>query len=320
LRSTSRAAGVAALAVVATLARQARADDAQAFELAKNPFDGGQYAEAHARLSALLDPGLPPCDAGPSPNGRCHLTNPELIERARALDAASLLALKRDVEADALIAAVLRANPSYQPSPAMFPQEVIDRFSTVRASIVADLRAILEQRERDEAQKRLAAQQAHDKEEAWIAELQRQASRERWIEPNSRWIALVPFGIGQFQNGDTRLGITFAVGEAALGGASLVSVAIVNSLASTNTSMHTSTDQSVDISALNAKMNAVVLVNRISFVAWGALTLAGVLQAEIAFVPEKVTYHDRPVPPRPKLVPVAAPVPRGAVFGLGGTF
>jgi hypothetical protein len=33
-----------------------------------------------------------------------------------------------------------------------------------------------------------------------------------------------------------------------------------------------------------------------------------------------VTYHDRPIPLRPKLAPVAVPVPGGAVLGLGGTF
>jgi hypothetical protein len=311
-----------ALAGIGALASSgaARADDAQAFELGKNPFDAGQYAEAHARLSALLNPELPPCDAGPSPAGRCHLASPELIERARALDAASLLALKRDVEADALIGAILRQNPSYTPSPAMFPQEVIDRFTMVRGTISAELRTILQQREREAEQQRLVVQQARDAEQKWIADLERLAARERTVEPNSRWIALVPFGIGQFQNGSVGLGILFATSEAAFGGASLVAVAIVNSLASTNISLRSPTNQPVDVPALNANIKTAVVVNQITFATWGAITLAGVIQAQVAFVPEKVTFHDRPIPPRPKLVPVAAPVPGGAILGLGGTF
>lgn len=32
----------------------------------------------------------------------------------------------------------------------------------------------------------------------------------------SRWIAAVPFGAGQFQNGDTALGVSFRAGEVAL--------------------------------------------------------------------------------------------------------
>ncbi len=309
----------AALAAVAVLAfsAPARADDAQAFELAKNPFDAGRYGDAHERLSALLDPTVLRCDVGPSPTGRCSLTNPDLIEQARALDAASLLALKNEKEADELIAAIFRANPTYQPSAATFPPEVIDRFTMVRTSLSAELRTILEQRDKDAALKRLAATKAHEDEEAWIAELQRLAALR--IEHNSRWIALVPFGIGQFQNGDTKAGIAFAVTEAALGGASLVSVAIVNSLANINPNMRTANNAPVDILTLNARINTAVLVNRIMFVGWGALTLAGVLHAEITYVPER-SYADRPVPPRPKLVPVAAPLPGGAMLGLTGTF
>jgi hypothetical protein len=313
-------AALAATGVLAVLAvaAPARADDAQAFELAKNPFDAGRYIDAHDRLSALLDPASPRCDAGPSPSGHCSLTNPDLIEQARALDAASLLALQRPKEADDQIGAIFRANPSYQPSAATFPPEVIDRFTLVRGALSAELRTILEQREKDAAMKRLAAQQAHDKEEAWIAELQRLAALR--IEHNSRWIALVPFGIGQFQNGDVPLAVLFAAGEATLGGASLVSVAIINSLASINPNQRTASNQPPDLTALNTRINTFTEVNRVTFAAWGALTLAGVIQAQVAFVPAKVTYHDRPIPARPTLVPVAAPQPGGAVLGLAGTF
>src|SRR5262249_38655668 len=139
--------GAAALVGVAVMteATTARADDVQALDHAKSPFDNGKYEEAHDRLSALLDPQLQPCESAPI-GSPCHLTSVELIERARALDAASLVALSRGSEADARIAAILRANPNYVPSPAMFPQEVIDRFNTVRASLDAELRAIVEQR------------------------------------------------------------------------------------------------------------------------------------------------------------------------------
>ena len=309
---------VGAIAVMAPV-RIARADDPQALELAKSPFDNGQYVEAHARFSALLDPQLPPCESAPIA-GRCHLTSVELVERARARDAASLLALQRGVEAERLIGAILRANPNYVPSPATFPQEVIDRFNTVRASLDAELRAIAEQRAREADAKRLAAQKAHDDEEAWIADLQKLAGKERRVDQNSRWIALVPLGIGQFQNGDVRLGVTFALGEAALGGTSLVTVAIIQSLAKTNLNQCTPSGACPSYSKLNASITTATVVNQVSFTAWAALTLAGVIQAQVAFVPEKVTYHDRPIPPRPRLVPVAVPVSHGVSVGLAGTF
>jgi len=297
-----------------TLAAPCRADDPQAFELAKNPFDAGQFAEAHARLTALLDPALPPCDGGTSTGGRCRLVDPDLIERARALDAASLLALKREAEADAQIGKILRANPQYAPNPALFPQEVVDRFTMVRGALRPELEAIAQQRARDELQKRMAGQKARDLEDRWIAELERLAAEERRVEPNSRAIAMVPFGVGQFQNGDVRLGVVFASAEVLLGGASLVTVAIVNKLASTDTRL------SVNLTALNSQIRTAVLINQITFAAWASVTAAGVLQAQLGFVPQRITVQKRPVPPRPKLTPIAAPLPGGALIGVGGTF
>ena len=124
-----------ALAGLAVLlgASVCRADDAQELELAKNRFNAGQYEEAHQQFARLLTPSLPGCDKGPS--GGCRLTDPDLIERTRVLDAASLIALKRLALADAQIEIVLRQNPAYAPSPALFPQEVVDRFTEVRGRL-----------------------------------------------------------------------------------------------------------------------------------------------------------------------------------------
>ena len=201
----------------------------------------------------------------------------------------------------------------------MFPQEVIDRFTTVHGALRPELEAIAQSKARDELAKRVAAQKLHDAEEKWIAELQRLAGEERRVELNSRLIAMVPLGVGQFQNGDIRLGIAFAAGEALLGGTSLVTVAIVNKLAS----IHVSSGL-VDTTKLNAKIRAAVIVNQITFATWGVLTVAGVIQAQVGFVPERTTLQKRLVPPRPTLapmpIPFAAPVPGGAVVGLTGAF
>jgi hypothetical protein len=97
-------------------------------------------------------------------------------------------------------------------------------------------------------------------------------------------------------------------------------VAIINNLASINPNQRTPSGQPVDLTALNTRINTFTQVNRVTFAAWAALTLAGVIQAQVAFVPEKVTYHDRVLPPRPKIVPMAAPLPGGVALGLAGTF
>lgn len=309
------------LAVLLTV-RAAFADDAQQFELGKTRFDTGQYEEAAARFASMLDPSKPPCDAAPagSTDG-CRLVDSDLIERARALYAASLVALKRLDEADAQIATILRNNPAYTPNPAVFPQEVIDRFTLVRARLRAELEELATRRAEEERRKRLAAQRARDEEQRWIQSLVAAASKERVVVKNSRLVAAVPFGIGQFQNGDTGLGWAFAISEAAVGATSIVAAQVWSSYASIDARQYGSGAPL----ALAQNLNTARLVNQIAFGVWGALTAIGIAQAEIGFVPEKVIERPRPLPPRPKqpamrMVPTVAIAPGTFNVGVVGSF
>jgi hypothetical protein len=291
-----------------------RADDAQELELAKNRFDAGQYPKAHEQLSALLDPSLPPCDKGST--GACRLTDPDLVERARVFDVASLVALKHNPEADAQIEKVLRDNPGYAPNPVLFPQEVVDRFSEVHARIKPELDRIAEQRAKDALKKRLADQKAHDQDEAWIAELQRMAGQQKRVEVNSRWVAMIPLGVGQYQNGNVGLGALFTVSELLLGATSIASAVVVNN--------YYKFDQSrcdlVCYQSLSNNVAAAALVNRIAFGALIGATVAGIVQAQVGFVAERSTSVPQPVPPRPKVTPTVTAGPGSFGIGLVGTF
>jgi hypothetical protein len=114
--------------------------------------------------------------------------------------------------------------------------------------------------------------------------------------------------------------VAFAVGEALLGGASIAMVPVVNYYASTNLNAVSTPNNAPSASGLNGYIRIATTVNRVTFVGWAALTLAGVIQAEVAFVPERVTIKKRTIPPRPTLAPIAAPVPGGAILGVSGTF
>jgi hypothetical protein len=305
-----------ALAGLAVLlgASVCRADDAQELELAKNRFNAGQYEEAHQQFARLLTPTLPSCDKGPS--GACRLTDPDLIERMRVLDAATLIALKRPAQADAQIEIVLRQNPAYAPSPALFPQEVVDRFTEVRGRLREELDKLAEQQAHEALKRRLADQQAREAQEKWITDLQRLAGQERRIEMNSRWIALIPFGVGQYQNGDTRLGALFTTSEVLLGASQVTSGVIAQSLAGFDRSRC----DAVCLADTESKFNGATLVNHISFGALIGVGIAGIVQAQIAFVPEKVTAVPRVVPQRPKIAPTLSMDPRNLGVGLVGTF
>ena len=291
------------------------ADDAQELELAKNRFNAGQYDEAHQQFSRLLEPSLPTCDKGPS--GACRLGDADLIERTRVLDAASLIALKRPALADAQIEKVLRQNPAYAPSPALFPQEVVDRFTEVRGRLRGELEKLAEQQAHEALKRRLGEQQAREAQEKWISDLQRLAGQEKRIETNSRWMAMIPLGVGQYQNGDMRLGALFTTSEILLGATSLVSGVIVQGYSRFDS---TRSCDEVCYDELNRNIATAALVNRISFGALAGVALLGIVQAQIAFVPEKVTPRVRAVPPRPKVAPTVSMEPGHVGVGIVGSF
>ena len=306
-----------ALAGLAVLlgASVCRADDAQELELAKNRFNAVQYEEAHQQFARLLLPSLPACDKGPS--AACRLTDADLIERTRVLDAASLIALRRPDPADAQIETVLRQNPAYAPSPALFPQEVVDRFTEVRGRLREELDKLAEQQAHEALKRRLNDEQAREAQEKWIADLQRLAGQERRIEVNSRWVALIPLGGGQYQNGDTRLGVLFTATEVLLAASLVTSGVIAQSYAGFDRRLCSSKACLADV---KSKFTTAALINHISFGALLGVAVAGIVQAQIGFVPERVTAIPRAVPTRPKIMPTFSLDPRNVGVGIVGTF
>lgn len=317
------ASALVTLALVAP--RAARADDIQMFELAKTRFDTGHYEEAAKRFATLLDANAPPCGMGPSdPATTCRLTDVDLIERARAFSVVLLVALGRPAEADLMIEQILLANPAYVPNPATFQPEIIDRFIAMRART----RAQIEENVRNEAEKlrrkRLAAERFRQDELRWIGEIQRLASEERVVEHRSRWVAAMPFGVGQFYNGDTSLGWTLLISQAAAGVAAITSAFVVAGYEGVDvTSPPTASGEaSVDIDQLNAQIQTATTVNRIAFGSWAALAIAGIVHAQATFVPERTSVRKRkaPLPPRPTLTPSVSAGPGSLGLGLSGTF
>jgi hypothetical protein len=133
-------------------------------------------------------------------------------------------------------------------------------------------------------------------------------------ETRSRWIAAIPFGAGQFQNGDVALGITFAAGEAILASGSIATAVLVEQLGSTNIAARTRAP--VDIGALNDRIADTTTANRVLFAAWAGLAVAGVIEAQVSFV------RPRPAGERAgsSVMATAAPLPGGALLGVRAAF
>jgi hypothetical protein len=142
------------------------------------------------------------------------------------------------------------------------------------------------------------------------------AAPARGDDTRARCIAAIPFGAGQFQNGDVGLGITFAAGEVLLGGGSIATAVIVNALASTRVSFATP----VTIAARNDHISDVVTVNRVLFAGWAALAVTGVIEAEVTIGHPRAAPKDAPSAPSPSVTATAAPIPGGASLGLRAAF
>jgi hypothetical protein len=288
----------------------ARADDQAAFDRAKNRFDKGLREEAAVAFERMLDATRPPCAREPTPLDDCSLGDASLVERTRELLAATYLALRRPTDADAQLELLLRANPKYTPDPAALPTELLDALSSVRAR----LRKELELATAAEAERRrleLAAEAARAEAQGRrVAELERMAS-EVMVE-NSRWLALVPFGVGQAQNGNAGLAMFFGVAEGLAAGTSLALAVSVQALGAG--------PRPADPVGTNRVLRELTVANQLAFGVFGALAVAGVVQAQLAFVERRPSGTRRALPPAVTLAPLLTADTGGAWAGVAGTF
>jgi hypothetical protein len=294
------------LLAVSFTAAPARADDATELERAKSSYDAGRYAEGVERFREILNPA--------SPNG---LREPTAIERARAYYAACLIALGRTEEADAEIEKIIRNNPVYSPDPVAFPGKVVDRFIEIKSRFKGEIEAAFRARAAAEA---AAKAKVERQQREYIESLQQLARNETVVVRNSRWVAMLPFGVGQFQNGQEALGYTFLIAESALAVASVTTNVIHQQLWEQYASANPAT---VDFNKFESQMKTAYEVNVYTTAALALVTLTGILHAQLTFVPEVRETRVRPQPlptPPPSLMPKVGAGPSGFFLGLGGRF
>jgi hypothetical protein len=274
-------------------------------------YDSGRYDECVAGFEPLVTPN--------SPN---RFGSAELIERGRVYLAACLVGTGQPAQADEVLRAAVRANPQMSPPDSLvFPQAVVDRFLRVRQELMDEIRHAEQQkirRVREQAQEQARRQQA----EQWrTKELEYLASQEVVVRKNRRWIAMLPYGVGQFQNRENGLGWLFLGTEVAL------TAGVVGSLAVHKYMVDRSDDPTLlqqDVEAGKRRAYQVLVGT-----SWGLIGMAavGIMEAQISFVPEFREVNKRPLPERLRrsaqatpwrLVPTVAPAAGGVVLGFRG--
>lgn len=275
-------------------------------------YEAGKYADCAAQLAALLPP-----------QAKRPLRDREVIENARIYHAACLIGSGKAEEADEPLRAAIRDNKQMRPPDSLlFPPPVIERFLRVRQSLYQEIRKA-EQAKVDEARQKAAARAALQRAEAErVAQLEALASTETILIKNRRSLALVPFGVGQFQNRNDGLGWVFLTSETVLAATALTALGAQSYFTLQAEAPQNRNEEN------NAVLRTWYTLLKVSSYSLLAVAALGVAEAQLSFVPEFRTERARPLPPslkRPRasgvrVRPVAVATPAELSLGVRGEF
>jgi hypothetical protein len=255
----------------------ARADELGDFESARGLYEKQDYAGAVEALRRLVGTDPP------------RIGDPLLVLESRKYLAASLLFMGAVEDAKAQFRLVLSQEPRYTLDPLGFPTDVLKLFDEVKA----DLRHELDQRRRleDEARrkKELDAEKAEAIRRENLARLKVLAAAAEVQVDNSRWVASIPFGVGQFQNGHRGLGVALAMFQG---------LAAVGSVASFIGHERLANEHPSPAEVETARREEAVWrkVNYVSFGTFLGLAVIGLADAHLRFVPSRVIHRPRQLP------------------------
>jgi len=263
--------------MMAAFALPVAADELSDFEAARRNYDRQSYEKAARGLESLV--------GGAVPRAR----NPVVRLEARKYLGATYLFLAKDEAAREQFRLLLEEDPDYDIDQLAFPEAVVRTFQEVRAEVKDELakkRALEEARKQRE---RAAELEALISQQQRIQALEELAATETVEKVNSRWIAALPFGIGQFQNGNRKLGIMFAVTESAFLAASVATFVGHNSLRDENPAPS-------ELARAERVEKALRIGNWVSVGALLSFYVAGVVEAEVRFKPVIRSTRKRDLP------------------------
>lgn len=301
-------AAVALALAAMSFAPGARADEQTEFEKARAAYEAKNFDDADKRFRALLTGGV-------------H--DPTLLDDSRMYVGAILYARGKTQEAAQIFEKLLLDRPEYEPDPLRFPQDVINFFIDTRQKSRDKINEAKIEKARQEQLERERERAEKEREQRRLALLEKMASEEVEIERHSRLFALLPFGAGQFQNGQKALGWIFLGTETALALATTATfgvyrIQLTNSADAYNQGQRTQSIGWHDLAVTTRTWNLAL------FGAFAATAVAGIVHAELTFVPERTVVKRRPIP-QVSLAPIVAPLATergwsGGMLGVEGRF
>lgn len=253
-------------------------------------YDTGQYAACVDALEHLLAPEEPR-----------RLRSVNKVESARVYRAACLIGVGRTTEAEQVFRDAILENPQMKaPDGLIFPEAVVDVFLRVRESMLDEIRRAEVKRMQDAEARAQRERRLREEERRRVEQLVAIAEKETVIERHSRAIATIPFGVGQFQNGQKGLGWLFLATELAASGV------LVGSLYMQLYYHSKFEDPAFTTRDLSARADTAYLVQTVSFYSLLGVALVGIAEAHLSFVPEVRYERKRVLPEQLKLVPPKA--------------
>jgi hypothetical protein len=226
---------------------------------------------------------------------------------------AVLVAESKKDDASRVFEQLILDKPDYEPDPLRVSLESIDLFLDARSRLRDKLAALQAERVRKVQDQQAKLEAERQKAAVRLAMLEKLASEEVVIEKNSRWKALVPFGVGQFQNGQDALGGVFLTTELALALGSLVGAGLT--LYDTGQANEALNRRDASAPAYQQHAQLASLVGNIFAAGLYLSAAVGIAHAELTFVPEHTEVRKRALPPL-SLFPAVGPTS----VGLAGSF
>lgn len=251
---------------------------AREFQAARDAYETGDYAHVVELLEPLV--------AGDVPVIRDRI----LLRESRKYLGAAYVLTGHEEDAATLFRELLRAEGDdferYRLDPAAFPSAVHAVFDRERAELVRQRR---EEEAELEATRQRRAQQRRD---AMLTLVQLAQEPEVQIH-NDPLLAWVPFGAGQFQNGDDGLALFFAISEGLtlLGNVGLAALWLP---------LYTQYEASLRFEAPEVSESLLLGVEATNIVlgaVFVVLALAGIIEAHVNFVPSRSRRQQRTLPP-----------------------
>jgi len=258
--------------------RCARADDLTDFEAARTRYDRHDYVRAADTFRTLVGTDPP------------RITNALLVLESRKYYGASLLFLGKKEEARVQFRRLLQQEPGYALDPLAFPTEVVALFDLVKSEVHREVEHQREQEEALKAEVERGVRAAEELRRYNLERLRTLAEQETQLTQNSRWIATVPFGVGQFQNGHKGLGVALAMSEGFAAATSIITFIGYQRVADDNP---TASEKAETERIKNAWYKS----NVASFTTFAALALIGIIDAHVRFLPARVRATPRSLPP-----------------------